>query len=303
LAVDMMESDLIILKRDYARTIINSYKSSKGNPEMAFLLSARDFNQGYKRLKYLQQVTKFRRRESEIISELKDQIEKAKSKLQEDLYNISELKSREELQKGLLQKEQDNKRRLVKSLGNKEKQLKRELEEKKLIAKKIETEILKIIEEERRKKKKSELTPEQVIIGDNFAENMGRLPWPVERGVITGQFGLQKHPVLVYVTEDNIGIEITSLGITTVRSIFKGQIVRVFAIPGANTAIIIRHGKYLSVYQNLINVKVKQGDNVDTKQEIGEVFCDVKNGAKSILKFMIFEEKEKRNPEQWIAKK
>ena len=59
LAIDMMESDLQVLKEDYSRTIINSYKSKKINPEIVYILSARDFNQGYKRLKYLQQVSKF----------------------------------------------------------------------------------------------------------------------------------------------------------------------------------------------------------------------------------------------------
>jgi murein hydrolase activator len=191
---------------------------------------------------------------------------------------------------------------LVNNLGSKEKQLRKELEEKKRIAQKIETEIAKIIEEEKKKAIKTELTPEMKIIGENFADNKGRLPWPVEKGLITSQFGLQKHPILEYVTEDNIGIEIASSGKTKVRSVFKGQIMRVFAISGANMGVIIRHGKYLSVYQNLVNIKVKSGDMVELKQEIGEVFCDIENGSKSVLKFMIFLEKY-LDPEEWISKK
>ena len=304
IAIDMMEKDVIILKKDYAGTIINSYKSSKGNPDLAYLLSASDFNQGYKRLKYLQQVTKFRRREAEIIAELRGQIELTRRKLNDDLYNISDLKTREENQKNLLKQEQNRKKRLVNSLGNKEKQLKKELEEKKKIAQKIEDEIAKIIEEERKKSNRAEMTPEEKLIGESFAENKGKLPWPVERGVITSQFGLQKHPVLTYVTEDNIGIEITSSGKTIVRSIFKGQVVRVFPISGANMTIILRHGKFLSVYQNIVNVRVKSGDIIEVKQEMGEVFCDEENGNKSVLKLMIFEEQEKYiNPELWIVNK
>jgi septal ring factor EnvC (AmiA/AmiB activator) len=302
-AIEMMERDLVILKQDYSKYIVNSYKSSKGNPEIGYLLSARDFNQGYKRLRYLQQITKFRRRETEIIENLKDQIEETKNRLQEDLYNISDLKSKEEKQKNFLQQEQNKKKKAINSLGNKEKQLKKDLEEKKRIAQKIETEIARVIEEERKKNTTSDLTPEQILIGADFVVNKGRLPWPVERGIITSQFGLQKHPVLTYVTEDNPGIEITSSGKTIVRSVFKGTVTRVFTITGANWAIIIRHGKYLTVYQNLVNVKVKKGDSVETKQEIGEVFCDMENGEKSILKFWIFEEKNKINPEIWIAKK
>ena len=301
-AIDMMESDLINLKNDYARAVINSYKAKKENPELVYILSAKDFNQGYKRLKYLQQVTKFRRRESEIIMELKDQIQTSKERLQNDLLRISDLKSKEEQQKSLLQSEQNKKQAMVQSLSKKERQLKKELEEKKRIASKIESEIARIIEEEKKKVIKSDNTPEQKLIGESFAENKGRLPWPVEKGIITSQFGIQKHPVLKYVTENNLGIEITSLGKTRVRSVFKGEVTSVFPIRGANMTIIIRHGKYLSVYQNIIDIKVKKGDKVETKQEIGNVFCETEKGNKAILKFMIFEENEKLDPESWISK-
>ncbi len=303
LAISMMEKDQADLKNDYARAIINSYKSQKENPELVYILSAKDFNQGYKRLKYLQQVAKFRRRETEIIMELKEQIQSTKDRLQADLSKLSDLKARQEQQKNLLQSEQQKKQQMVKSLSKKEKQLQKELEEKKRIADKIEKEIARLMEAERKKPVKSDSTPEQRLISENFAENKGRLPWPVEKGIITSQFGIQKHPVLKYVTEDNIGIEITSMGKTPVRTIFKGEVARVFSIKGGNAAVIIRHGKYMTVYQNLVDLKVKPGDKVDTKQEIGSVFCEPDNGNKAILKFMIFEEKEKLDPEQWISKK
>ena len=303
LAINMMEKDQADLKNDYARAIINSYKSQKENPELVYILSAKDFNQGYKRLKYLQQVAKFRRRETEIIMELKEQIQSTKDRLQVDLSKLSDLKSRQEQQKNLLQSEQQKKQQMVKSLSKKEKQLQKELEEKKRIADKIEKEIARLMEAERKKPVKSDSTPEQRLISENFAENKGRLPWPVEKGIITSQFGIQKHPVLKYVTEDNIGIEITSMGKTSVRTIFKGEVARVFSIKGGNAAVIIRHGKYMTVYQNLVDLKVKPGDKVDTKQEIGSVFCEPDNGNKAILKFMIFEEKEKLDPELWISKK
>lgn len=302
LAIKMMEDDLVKLKNDYARAVVNSYISKKENPDIVYILSAKDFNQGYKRLKYLQQVTKFRRKESETIMELKDEIELTKGRLENDLSKISVLKSREEQQKMLLQSEQEKKQQMVKSLSKKERQLQKELEEKKKIADKIEKEIDRIMEEERKKVVKNENTPEQKLISENFVENKGRLPWPVEKGIITSQFGIQKHPVLKYVTENNIGIEITSLGKTPVRTIFKGEVAKIFSIKGANMTVIIRHGKYLSVYENIVDLKVKPGDKVDTKQEIGNVYCEEDNGNKSILKFMIFEEKEKLDPESWISK-
>jgi septal ring factor EnvC (AmiA/AmiB activator) len=301
LAIEMMEEDLIKLRREYSNAIINSYKSKKSNPELVFILSAKDFNQGYKRVKYLQQVTKIRRNESEIISEIIEEIEESKKRLEIDLRNISDLQHREVLQKGLLQNEQAKKQKMVKSLNAREKQLQRELEEKKKKAKKLEKELARIIEEERKKSSVTALTPEQKLIGDNFLENKGRLPWPVERGVITAHFGKHQHPVLKYLTEENIGIEITSSGKTMARSVFKGEVTAITAISGSNMTVIIRHGKYLSVYNNLVNVKVKKGEIVETKQIIGDVFNDKASEYNSIIKFMIFEGKY-MDPELWLAK-
>ncbi len=302
MAITMMEGDLIKLRKDYADAVINSYRSKKGNPELVYILSAKDFNQGYKRLKYLQQVTKFRRREAEIILELKSQIETSKLRLLIDLSKVSELKSNEEHQKFLLQKEQHRKQQMVQSLSKKERQLKNELEDKKRIAKKIENEISRLIEEEKKRSVKLENTPEQRLIGDSFEVNKGRLPWPVERGIITSHFGIQKHPVLKNVTENNVGIEVTGYGKMTARTVFQGEVSRVTAIQGANMTVIIRHGKYLSVYSNIVNVKVKVGDKVKVKQEIGDVYSDSSDNN-SVLKFMIFEAQSKYlDPEQWISK-
>ena len=303
LAVNLMEGDLTTLRNEYAKTIVNSYKTGKSYPEIGYLLSARDFNQGYKRLRYLQQMARFRRKETEIIMELKEQIDIAKEKMKEDLANISGLKENEEKQKALLLQEQTKKKRMVNNLTVRERQLKKDLEDKKKIAQKIEAEINRIIEEERKRSASSELTPEMKIISDSFIENKGRMPWPVEKGIITEKFGIHDHPVLTYVKENSPGIEITSSGKMMARSIFKGEVVRIFAIQGANMSIIIKHGKYFSVYQNLVNVKVKKDQMVDTKQELGEVFCDERNGYTSVLKFMIFEDIKKVDPELWIAKK
>jgi len=303
LAIEMMESDLEYLKREYANSVVNSYKTGKLNRDIIYILSARDFNQGYKRMKYLQQTAKFRRAETEIIYEIKGQIESSRARLVNDLGRVSELKKNEEQQRNLIESERTKTSRLVQNLTNREKQLQRELEEKRRIARRIESEIARLIEEERKRSVIADLTPEMKLISDNFAENKGRLPWPVERGIITTKFGLQNHPVLKYVTEDNPGINITSECQTAVRSVFKGVVSRVLSITGANMTVIINHGKYFTVYQNLVDVRIKQGDKVETKDIIGSVYCDKNNGNKSVLTFMVYDEKVKLDPELWISKK
>jgi septal ring factor EnvC (AmiA/AmiB activator) len=301
LALVMMESDVENMKRDYGQAAVNSYKLKKSYPEIVYIISAKDFNQGYKRMKYFQQIAEFRREEAEVILELKAQIEGSRKRLKDDLERVSDLKTREERQKNLLISEQTSKQNMVKSLSGKEKQLKKELEEKKRIAARIESEISRIIEEERKKAIKGEVSPQQKITGDSFGENKGRLPWPVNKGIITGHFGIQQHPVLKYLTEENIGIEITGAGKIGVRSVFQGEVMRVFAISGVNMTVIIRHGKYFTIYANLVNLKVKKGDKVIANQELGEVYTDEENNS-TVLKFMIFETKY-QDPELWIVKK
>jgi septal ring factor EnvC (AmiA/AmiB activator) len=303
IAGDIMEDDLAKLKEEYGRSIESAYIATKGTPAVAFILSSTDFNQGYKRLKYIQQVARYRRNEAELINEIYYELQTTREKLESDMMSINDLKKKEERQKQILKGEQDKKERLVNTLSRKEKQLKQELEEKKRVAKKIEAEIARLIEEERVKSLTTPMSSEMKLVGESFGENRGRLPWPVEKGIITGHFGLQPHPVLPRVTEDNIGIEITSSGATKVKAVFKGQVVRIFAISGANMAVILRHGKYLTVYQNLVNLKIKNNENVSTGQEIGDVFTDANDGNKAVLKFMVYEEKEKLNPEIWLVKK
>ncbi len=303
LATEMLEEDLNNLKSEYARSIASAYKVSKGNPALAFILSSSDFNQGYKRLKYIQQVARFRRKETETIETIYIELQGTKERLEKDRKNINDLKNKEVRQKSILRDEQNKKQRLITTLSSKEKQLKQELDEKRRIARQIEKEIERLIEEERKKSAGTPMSNEMKIIGESFGENRGRLPWPVDKGIVTSHFGLQPHPVLKNVTEDNIGIEITSSGTTGAKAVFKGEVVRVFAISGANMAVIIRHGKYLTVYQNLVNVRVKAGDNVSLGHDLGEVYLDSANGNKTVLKFMLYEEKKKLDPELWLIKK
>ena len=303
LATEMLEQDLNELRNDYANSIVSAYKAAKGTPALAFILSSADFNQGYKRLKYIQRVAKYRRKETETIETLYSQLRETKERLERDRRNVSDLKNKEIRQKQILREEQSNKERLVNNLSRKEKQLKQELEEKRRIARQIEKEIEKLIEAERKKSETVPMSSEMKVIGESFGENRGRIPWPVDKGIITSHFGSHQHPVLKNVIEDNIGIEITSSGPTKAKSVFKGEVGGVFAISGANMAVIIRHGKYLTVYQNLVNVVVKSGDSVSMGQVIGDVYVDNGNGGKAELKFMVYEEKKKLDPELWLTKK
>ena len=128
------------------------------------------------------------------------------------------------------------------------------------------------------------------------------MPWPVERGVITGRFGIHAHAVLKTVQVKNNGIDISTSPGTRARAVFGGEVSRVFGISGGNMAVIIRHGNYLTVYSNLKDVLVKAGDNLKIKQNLGTVFTDENDEGKTILKFQIWKESQKLDPELWLSK-
>ncbi len=303
LSATMMENDLVSLRNDYAANIRSAWSVIKSYHPAIFVLSARDFNQGYKRMKYIQQAAKYRRRQSEIINDLVIQVKDTRERLENDRLRLDELRSREENQKQQLQTDYQKQQRLINQLSGQERKLRQDLETKKRIASQIQTEINRMIEEERKKAETAELTPEQILVGNDFVSNKGRLPWPVERGIITSKYGEQPHPVMKYVKLDNPGIEITCSGATQVRAVFRGEVKSVIGISGGNMAVIIRHGKFLTVYQNLINVKVKPGDMIETKHVIADLFLEPDGSNQGILNFFVYEETKRQNPESWLAGK
>jgi murein DD-endopeptidase MepM/ murein hydrolase activator NlpD len=145
------------------------------------------------------------------------------------------------------------------------------------------------------------MTPEEKLASANFEQNKRRLPWPVERGVITDHFGVHEHPVLKNIQVKNNGVDISTAGGARARSVFAGEVSRVFVVSGGNYAVIIRHGKFLTVYSNLVNVQVKSGEKVSIKQTIGTIGTDG-DDEKTVLKFQIWKENIKLDPEDWISR-
>ncbi len=144
------------------------------------------------------------------------------------------------------------------------------------------------------------MTPEARALANNFASNKGALPWPVERGIITGKFGKHPHPIVKGVIVDNPHIEITTEENALVRSVFEGEVSSVVPIPGANVMVLVRHGNYFTVYSNLINVKVKAGDLVSLKEPIGTAFTDEE--GKTMVQLGIWKDADIQDPNPWLAK-
>lgn len=307
LAIGMLKSDTEKLKNEYAAMIKLAYKNKNYNDKFLFLLSAESFNQAYRRFLYFRRYTDFRENQAETIKMVQAVLVQNISKLEQQKATKQLLIGATQKEKQVLAKEYGQQNTELRKLKKQKRSLQQTLSQQRKIEQRLEREIQKIIEEEARKSRVAggagfALTPEQKLIGNNFEQNKTRLPWPVERGIVVEHFGVHRHPVLTNVQVQNNGINIATETGAKVRSVFNGEVSRVFGISGGNTAVIIRHGKYLSVYSNLREVVVKKGDKVSVKQNIGTVFTDYDDGNKSILKFQIWKESTKLNPELWIGR-
>jgi len=239
-----------------------------------------------------------------MLSDLKVQLKEENDRLENVRTEKQQLQNQNVKQNDQLGKEKNKKKVLLERLKQKEKELKAELEKKKKVARELEKEIEKIINEERRKSAKGNiyatLTKEERIISDEFGKNYGKLPWPTKQGIVIGKFGEHEHASMKGIKVRNDGIYIATVKNAEVRSIFKGVVTKVFAIPGSNYTVIIKHGNYYTLYHNLGNVQVTKGTEVETKQTIGNVSTDPEKNE-TVLHFQVWKETERNDPELWLS--
>lgn len=317
--VSSLNSDLEQLKNEYAKMIVFAQKNQTNYSKLLFVLSSNSFNQAYKRIMYLRQYTEYRKRQAELIQWIRDLIQVKMTRLQLQRAEKETLLQSKKHEADQLNKEKKQQGQYLTTLQKKQKEFEKKLKEQQKIEAQLSNEIQKIIEEEVRKARerekakekqtgvkssgtaKYEMTPEEKLASGQFEQNKRRLPWPVERGIITDHFGVHEHPVLKNIQVKNNGVDISTAQGVKARAVFAGEVSRVFMVTGGNMAVIIRHGKYLTVYSNLVNVQVKSGDKVSIKQTIGTIGTDG-DDEKTVLKFQIWKENEKMNPEDWIAR-
>ncbi|MBN1598470.1 MAG: peptidoglycan DD-metalloendopeptidase family protein [Bacteroidales bacterium] len=296
----LLEKDLKKTKNEYATLIYYAFKNRNSELNFMYLFASKDVNQFYARYKYLQQYKDYRLKQIKLIIVLNKAIEDKISELNIKRGKKIDLVNTKLFERANLHTERENNDNIIKRLQQQEEELLKELENKKRIAEKLNKEIEDLIKREARRNKFEELTPEEKIISTNFESNKGRLPWPTTQGIITEGFGEHAHPVLKNVKVRNNGIDISTIKNSEVRAIFNGVVSKVFTIKGANSTVIVQHGSFFTVYHNLINTKVKVGDKVQTKQVIGNVYTDSKNGE-SVIHLEIWRELEKQNPELWLS--
>jgi septal ring factor EnvC (AmiA/AmiB activator) len=304
--VSEMEKDLDMVRQQYELLVKFAYWNKNKYERLMFILSADNFNMAYKRMKYIQQYTRHRKEQALLLQSMRQELKNEIQDLEKIIVQKEELVMQKTAENKTLERERRSKDKMVAELSGKEKELIKKIEEKEKIASRLEREIAAIIAAEAKSGRTSNmydrLTPEEKLISDNFQGNKGKLPWPTERGVVTGRFGRHQHAVLKQVTIQNDGIDISTVQGAEARALFDGVVSKVVAILGANYTVIIRHGNFLTVYQNLVNVRVKPGDQVKVKQVLGTVFTEEETNT-TLLHIEIWKELIKQNPEDWLSRK
>ncbi len=316
--IHTLTAQLEEVQKDYNQTLFVLYKVHSQYEQLIFVLSADDFNQAFNRLKYLQYYSDYMIQQSERIKSLQDSLGVRKYELENLLTKKKNLVGEKQSEARKLEQDKYQEDITIKKLSAKQNELQKKLAQKQALARKLNKQIEDLIKAELEAKKKaaaaknkttttnktsteSTLTPEEKLVSKNFAENKGRLPWPTVTGKITEHFGRHKHPTLEYVEVESNGVSIATSKGSKARAIFDGTVSKIVLIPGRNTAVLIKHGNYYTVYDNLTSVTVKAGQQVKAKQEIGTIYTDPETNS-TVLQLQIWRELEKLDPEQWLSK-
>ena len=302
-----LEVDLKKLKDEYSKIVYSSYKKRSSEMKLMFLFASDNINQAFRRFQYFKQYSKYRKEQANKIVSLQEEISNNIDSLDKRKIEKQKVVKENQSVRQTLNQDRIQQNNLYNNLLKDQKNYAVEIQEKEKQARLIDNEIQKLIRlaiaESNNNNNSSNfaLTPEGRLISSNFQSNKGRLPWPVREGVITRRFGTQPHPVVRTTTINSNGISIATSTNSIAYSVFEGEVLSVYGFSGGNPGVLIRHGKYISNYQNLSSIFVKKGDKVMANDEIGIVFTNESTG-KTVLKFNIFNELKPENPTIWLAR-
>lgn len=327
--VSQLKKDLFTLKREYNDVLVKTYKNRVIQRKFLLLLSSNNLEQAFKRLKYLEKYNDFQKERAGRINQKQGVLTASVQKLQENKKEKQRLIQRQEKEKGELESEKKEQNKLMSSLQKKQKDLAVSIRKKQAEAKKLDRQIQVLIANEIRlaklraekesKRKKEEfarkgteitkerkeevsstplLSIEESKLASDFARNKGRLPWPVAQGTVLNHFGKQAYPGLQGVYIDNSGVDILTSKGGLAKAIFQGSVSAVYSITGGVKAILIQHGNYYSVYNNLQETYIQKGSRVTIGQQLGKVYTN--SNGETLLNFQIWHNISKQNPSHWI---
>ena len=300
------------LKSQYKRLLLYAYKHRNKYGKMMYIFSAESYYEAVKRNKYLERIREIQQKQFILIKQhqelMRSEIEAIKKEKEKKLAMIEEKKK----ERKKIEADKIRQQEIYQKFKAEEEEilakLKKEERDRQVLKERINQAIKREIElaEAARRKREAEAakssgskpaeagssspsftsTKEEALVSKNFEGNRGRLPWPVDKGTITENFGKNAHPTLKNVYTNNRGVDISTPKNAQVRTVFDGEVTSVLNIPGAGKVVIIKHGNYRTVYSNLQETYVKTGDRIKTKQLIGSLLVQSKQNN-SIAHFEI----------------
>ena len=305
-----LKEDLQVLKEEYATLVQKTYQNKTQENRVLFLLSSSSFFQAFKRAQYMKQYASYRREQGEQLVTKTETLTQLNQDLVVQRKNKDQLIAANKKAKNQMMKEMKVQKELLASIRKSESKYTAAIDKKKREAKKIDQQIETLIRNaiansnKRVGKKgvntsKFVLTPEAKRVANSFAANKGKLIWPVEKGIKSQGFGVYKDAVYPGIKHQSNGVIIATDEGAKARAVFEGEVIAILAVPGGNKGVQLKHGNYISTYYNLSKLYVKKGDKVSTKQELGDVYTNRYNG-KTQLKFYLYQDITRLNPEEWI---
>ncbi|MCX6308963.1 MAG: peptidoglycan DD-metalloendopeptidase family protein [Bacteroidia bacterium] len=304
---------LSVKKSIYARSLRLMSRRNQTEDKLMFILSAKDLNQLARRMRYLDEYAQYQKIQAHQISRKQDELTEKRIALELSYKEKDAVKGKQLQESAQLQREQGVKKELVAELKGKEKQLKADISKQKMQAEQFSRQIQNIRKaNEKASADKSKprvaavkggyaMTAEEKQLSGDFGSHQGSLGYPVSLpGTIVVHFGEQKYQDLKYVQNSSKGIDIQTREGANALCVFNGVVSKVFALPGFNNSVIVRHGNFLTVYANLSSVYVKSGQKLSTGTPIGRIFTDSEQGNQTLLHFQLWKDTQRLNPESWL---
>jgi septal ring factor EnvC (AmiA/AmiB activator) len=296
------------LKEEYKKMLLHAFKNRNADYNYLYIISAKTFSEAFHRMDYIQHYADYRQNQIEQIKiKEKQKVVKIDS-LQHKIEAKIQLTEKKDKEKSDFEKDRELQKQNYSKLKSEEIKYKNILSKQTKKKKKIALAIRKAIEEEVAAKMKATdnsypLTPKGTALSKSFISNKGKLPWPVDKGIVTGKYGKHKHDVVSTAMVENNGVDISTNNNGKIKAVFNGKVTSVLIIPGAGKVIMISHGEFRTVYANLKEVYVKKGDQVKKGQELG-VLLSLENGKLSEAHFEIWKITSKgmhtENPASWL---
>ncbi len=311
--IDDLKDQIEVIKQDYQKVIVNSYKRKVEKNKWLFLLAADSFKDARRRWNYLLQYASYRTTQAERLVRKQEELQQISATLEDQLKQKEEKVEENRRQQRVLIADREKQELLIVNARKQERAYRRELADRDKERKRIDSEIDRLIREAIEKANKERLakakkanskngfvlTPEAEALAKSFEGNRGRHIWPVEKGIKSIGYGTYADKLYPALKHFNNGVTIATESGSKARAIYDGEVMNVMISRQGIKGVYVRHGDYITMYYNLQDVSVKEGDKVVAKQSLGTLHTDKVSGQ-TLLKFYLYKNTTRLNPEEWV---